>query len=153
MPDVILLKKKNYLMMIANAAAGENRMFRNVFALVDGVERDILEDGKLACAAFVSGVLALNGLLDRPHATVSGTEKALEAAGWTIISEPRAGAVLSWEPITYADERTHGHLGFSIGNDRAISNASNASGIPREHHWTYDGTRKVVRIWWHPSLS
>ncbi|HTP57179.1 MAG TPA: hypothetical protein VMJ72_02810 [Candidatus Paceibacterota bacterium] len=153
MPEVILLKKKSYLAMIRNAVRGETHLFRNVFASVDGVERDILEDGKLACASFVSGILMLNGLIDRPHATVPGTEKALAAAGWSIIDEPREGAVLSWEPITYSDTRTHGHLGFYIGNERAISNASNASGIPREHHWTYDGTRNVVRIWWHPSLA
>lgn len=153
MPEVKLLKKKNYLAMVKNAAAGENRMFRNIYALVDGVEKDILEDGNLSCAAFVSGVLAMHGLIDRPHAAVAGTEKALEAAGWVVIPEPRAGAVLSWVSISYSDTRTHGHLGFFIGNERAVSNASNGVGVPREHHWTYDGSRTVERIWWHPSLD
>ena len=153
LPEVKLLFKKNYLAMIRNAAKGENHMFRNVYALVDGVERDILEDGNLSCAAFVSGVLTLNGLIDRPHAAVGGTIKAMEQAGWVTTDEPRDGAVLSWESITYDDKRTHGHLGFYIGNNRAISNASNASGIPREHHWTYEEKRKIQYIWWHPRLD
>jgi hypothetical protein len=151
--SVRLLFKKSYLAMIRNAAAGENRMFRNLYALVDGAEHDILEDGKLSCAAFVSGILTLYGLIARPHATVGGTERAMRERGWAEIPEPREGAVLSWQPITYADGRTHGHLGFYVGDDRAVSNASNDGGIVREHHWTYDGARRVVRIWWHPDLA
>jgi len=41
-----LLKKKNYLTMIENAAKGENWMFRNFYVEKDGETYDSLEDGK-----------------------------------------------------------------------------------------------------------
>ncbi len=163
MPDVSILKKKSYLAMIRNAAQGEVRMFRNLYALVDGQEQDILRDGQVSCAVFVSAVLYLqNAALEfegKPrwisftHATVPSTEKDMEKNGWVQIPDVREGAVVTWEPITYADGATHWHVGFYIGNDRAISNASNDSGVPKEHHSTYDGKRQIVRIWWHPTLD
>lgn len=152
-PVVKILKKKSYLAMIRNAVRGEVHMFRNLYALVNGTERDILKNGELSCAAFISGVLTLNGLIDRPHATVDGTEKAIRVGGWVEVEKPQEGAVLAWEGIRYEDGQVHRHMGFFVGNDRAVSNASNAEGVPREHHWTYDGTRKVDRIWWHPALD
>lgn len=154
MPEVNLLKKKSYVAMIRNAVRGETHLFRNVFAHVDGVEQDILRDGQVSCAVFVSSLLMLNGLLDRPHATVSGTEKAMEAAGWKQVdSGPVAGAVLTWSPVTFSDGATHSHIGFSVGEGRAVSNASNSTGIPAEHSDTYDNTRAIERVWWHPTLD
>src|ERR1051326_3262321 len=118
MPEVKILKKKSYLAMIRNAAKGENNMFRNLYALVDGQEQDILQNGQVSCAVFVSSVLAFSGMLDRPHATVQGTEKAMAQAGWTEVANLREGAVITWEPITYEDGETHWHIGFYVGNDR-----------------------------------
>lgn len=138
-------------------------MFRNLYALVDGVEQDILRDGQVSCAVFVSALLYLqNSVLEfegKPrwisytHATVPSTEKDMEQNGWIQISELREGAVITWEPITYDDGATHWHIGFYMGNDRAISNSSNETGVPKEHHVTYEGKRQVARIWWHPSLD
>jgi hypothetical protein len=153
MPDVMILKKKSYLAMIRNSVRGQTHLFRNLYARVDGVEHDILGDGQLSCAAFVSAVLTLNGLLDEPHATVEGTEKDMALHGWEQITELRDGAVITWAPVTYEDGTSHGHIGFYIGDSKAISNASNASGIPAEHSATYDGTRAIERIWWHQSLD
>ncbi|HUO75538.1 MAG TPA: hypothetical protein VMU12_01295 [Candidatus Paceibacterota bacterium] len=163
MPDIKIELKKTYLAMIRNTAKGDVRIFRNLFATVDGQERDLLEDGKVSCAVFVSSLLyLLNSSLEYSgaerwirytHATVGSTEKDLQENGWVKITEPREGAILSWEPILFSDGNRHGHIGFFIGNDRAISNASNGDGVPREHHWTYDGTRNVERIWWHPALD
>jgi hypothetical protein len=152
-PVVKLLKKKSYLAMVRNSVQGEVRMFRNLYALVDGQEQDILRDGQVSCAVFVSAILTLNKLVDGPHAVVPSTEKAMAAAGWTQIPDLREGAVVTWEPVTYADGATHWHVGFYMGNNRAISNASNDTGVPKEHHSTYDGKRQIVRIWWHPALD
>lgn len=152
-PTIKLLKRESYMAMIRNAAKGENHMFRNLYALVDGEKKDILNDGDLSCAFFVSSILALQKLLDGPHATVLGTEKAMEHAGWVSLKDLRPGAVVTWEPIVYDDGRSHWHIGFALDEERAISNASNAAGIPREHHITYEDTRKIQRIWWHPELD
>lgn len=153
MPEVTILKKKSYLAMIRNSVQGEVRMFRNLYALVDGVEKDILRDGQVSCGVFVSAILTLNGLIDGPHATVLSTERAMERHGWVQISDLREGAVVTWDAITYDDGATHWHIGFYMGNDRAISNASNDTGVPKEHHATYDGKRQIARIWWHPVLD
>ena len=153
MPDVKILRKKSYLALIRNSAKGENHMFRNLFAIVDGEEKDIFENGMLSCSAFASGVLTFAGLMDGPRATVDSFEKALKEAGWIRLKEPRDGAVLIWEGKAFDDGKTHRHAGFYIGNDRAISNGSNTTGLPMEHHWTFDDTRKVESIWWHRDLD
>ena len=54
MLSITLLKKKNYIAMIQNAAKGENSMFRNLYALVDEKEKDIVNNGDLSCAFFLS---------------------------------------------------------------------------------------------------
>lgn len=153
MPDVKILKRKSYLTLIRNAAKGENHMFRNLYALVDGQEKDIFENGMLSCSAFASAVLVLSGLMKEPKATVDGFESALKEAGWVRLKEPRDGAVLIWKPKTFDDGSVHRHAGFYVGADMAVSNGSNTSGIPEEHHWTYNDTRQVESIWWHRELD
>ena len=157
MPEVRILKKKSYLAMVRNAAKGENHMFRNLFAMVDGIETDIVDQGALSCSFFLSAILFVNKLIADMHANVAGLERDLEASGWSLVDEVRAGAVLVWEPRPLTKARsfmpTQLHAGVYLGEDRAVSNASNSTLIPEEHHWTYDGTRKVIRIWWHPVLD
>lgn len=163
MSNVKILKKKSYLAMIRNAVRGETHLFRNLYALVDGVEQDILRDGQVSCAVFVSAVLYLQNAslefegkprwISYTHATVPSTEKDMERNGWIQIPDLREGAVITWAPVTYEDGVSHTHIGFYVGEDRAISNASNAAGIPAEHSATYDGTRAIDRIWWHPVLD
>jgi len=156
-PTVALCKVENYLAMARNSARGENRMFQNLFADVDGVRTDIVDGGALACSFFLSAVLYLNKLIDDMHSNMAGLERDLERNGWTLADEPRAGAVLIWEPRQSTKERafdpTQLHAGIYVGNDRAVSNGSNTALMPEEHHWTYDGARKVLRIWRHPILG
>ena len=156
-PVVRILRKKSYLAMVRNAAKGENHMFRNNYALVDGEEQDINRNGELACSFFVSAILYVNKFIGDMHAGTIGLEKDLEKSGWHLIDRPREGAVIVWEPrkasFVPGMGHEHGHLGFSIGNDRAISNGSNSTHMPEEHHYTYDGTRKIERIWFHPDLE
>jgi len=153
MASVQLLKKKSYIAMARNAARGENHMFRNLWASVDGEIRDINKDGGLACGFFASAVLYLNKLIGDMHAGVAGLERDLAASGWVQVPELREGAVLVWEARPGADGTPHLHAGFYLGDDRAVSNGSNSTHMPEEHHVTYDGTRKIERIWWHPSLD
>ena len=163
MSEVIILKKKSYLAMIRNAAKGRVYMFRNLYATVDGVETDILHDGQVSCAVFVSAILylqnapiELNGgtrWISSTHATVVSTEKDMKQNGWVLIEELREGAVITWEPITYEDGAIHGHIGFYVGNNLAVSNMSNGAGVPSEHDATYGDTRKIAHIWWHPVLD
>jgi hypothetical protein len=157
------LLKQNYLAMIRNAAKGENHLFQNFYILLDGQQRDSLRGGALGCGVVVSSILYLqNSSLEfagKPHwiqfvhANVLPTERDMETHGWIRISDLRPGAVIVWEPKAGADGTPHWHMGFSVGDDRAVSNGSNSTLMPEEHHATYEGTRKIERIWWHPILD
>lgn len=153
MAEVHILKRKSYLAMVHNAARGENNMFRNVWASVDGEVRDINNNGALACGFFTSALLFLNKLIGDIHAGVAGLERDLLASGWVQIERPREGAVIIWEPRTGADGIPHLHAGFCVSDDRAVSNGSNSTLMPEEHHITYDGTRKIERVWWNTELE
>ncbi|MBI2278550.1 MAG: hypothetical protein HYU81_00595 [Candidatus Brennerbacteria bacterium] len=145
---VRLIFLDSYLTAIKNSV-GAN-IFKTLWAEVDGQTEDILEGGKLSCASFVSGILAWFGLIKERHATVAGTVRDMQASGWEVIPEPRPGCVLHWEKMKENGE--HEHLGFYLGHDAAVSNSRTAR-TPIEHHWTYDGGRRVVAIYWHPRLN
>lgn len=149
--------KKNYLAMIKNAVRDKNWMFRNFFIVQDGVEKDALEDGGLSCAVFVSSILYLhNSLLEflkKPHwikfthANVSSTVRDMLQNGWVEIGELRPGSVLVWE------KQEHEHMGFCTSETEAISNDSQGTGFPWKHHITYNNTRQIEKILWHPDLD
>ena len=159
-----LVFTKNYLAMVRNSARGENHMFRNFYILLDGTERDALRGGALGCGVLVSSILYLQNsslqFMGKPpwiqyvHANVGPTEDDMARNGWHHhLDQLREGAVISWVARPGADGTPHRHMGFYIGNDRAVSNGSNTTLMPEEHHVTYDGTRKIDRIWWHPVLD
>jgi hypothetical protein len=158
-----ILFKKNYLAMVRNAARGENNMFRNFYIVLDGQERDALKDGGLGCGTFVSSVLYLqnsslefmgrSNWISFTHANVIAVEKDIEANGWKVVDELKEGALVTWESKPGEEGVQHLHMGFYVGNERAISNGSNTTHMPEEHHFTYDGTRKIIRIWWHTVLD
>ncbi len=143
----------SYLAMVRNSVKGETHLFRTVIADVDGEQKDILRDGALSCGFFVSSILYLNKLIGDMHTGVAGLERDMAASGWVQIPELREGAVVVWEPREGASGAPHLHAGFAIGNNRAISNGSNSTHMPEEHHITYDDTRTVDRIWWSPKLG
>ena len=152
---------KNYMAMIGNSL--KTKMFRNFYLNVNGEEKDILENGRLSCAVFVSSVLILQGLIQGPprgpHAIVKSLVKNMEDASWKKIKKPRPGAVLIWEPMKIG-ERVTDHVGFFWDNVSAISNNSEW-GTPQIHHWTYgvkgpasdEPFRKVIAIYWHDKLG
>lgn len=153
-----LLFQKNYLAMIENAAKGENWMFRNFYIDENGEIKDILKDGGLSCAVFSSSILYFfNSLLDFlgkdrwvgfTHANCISTGKDMIQHGWKEINELKIGAVLFWEVLDGEP-----HMGFYVGNNEAISNDSRGKGFPWRHHYTYNNTRKIEKIYWHPVLD
>ncbi len=141
---------ETYLAVIRNSV-GSN-IFRNFYLELDGVKMDATKNGVVSCAFFVSSILNMFShlkLIKEPHLTVKSTVKDLLKSGWKEISKPRPGAVLVWE-----EKESHGgrnrHIGFYIGDGRAVSNDPDA-GMPDMHHWTFgekDGrpVRKVEMI-------
>ncbi len=150
-----ILNKLSYLTAIKNSEG--SKIFKNLWAEVDGVKKDILDDGDLSCAQFVSGILYLHKLINDRHATVDGTIRDLEAGGWYQITEPKEGCVIVWEGIIYPDGMEHKHIGFYLDNGLAISNSPDEKS-PKIHHWTYgdknsDKYRKISMLLWHDKLG
>jgi len=157
--NIRIKKLKSLLAIVENSIkGGNNYLFRNLYAYVDGVEKDILEDGALSCAVFASAVLLNQELIKKPHATVSGTVKDMLENGWREVAQLKPGAVITWKKIMFKDGKEHPHIGFCVGDEEAISN-SFTDKCPRKHHVTYganpDGTpvRKIEKIYWHPELN
>ncbi len=140
---------ESYLAMIQNSL-GSN-IFRKYYAIIHNEKTDVLQDGKLSCAYFVSGILVIFGLIKKAHRIVDNTVKDLIENGWIETSEPRPGAVLVWERQNFGDEE-HKHIGFYIGNNLAISN-SYKERVPIEHDWQFDKKRKVEKILWSSRLN
>ena len=143
--------------MVENAAKGENWMFRNFYVEKEGAVIDSLEDGKNSCAVFVSSILVLlNDLchwIKGPHITVISTENDMLESGWYEIDSVKIGAVLIWEKKGGHNGNMHYHIGFYMGNDQAISNDSQGIGFPHKHHYTYNDTRKIEKIYWHSAFD
>ncbi len=150
-----ILLSDNYTTTIRNSVG--SKLFKNLWAEVDGEKKDILVDGDLSCAQFVSGILYLFKLITDRHATVDGTVKDLEQSNWTKITSPKKGCILVWENILYPDGQEHKHIGFYIGDGLAISN-SPADKSPQTHHWTYGektekSYRKITAMYWNNLIN
>ena len=134
---------KSYLQLIHNSI-GSN-LFRNFY--VETAERgkfDALDDGSNSCAFYVSAVLVIFKKISGIHGTIDSTIKDLKESGWTEVSEPREGDVIVWEAKKF-DDGLKEHIGFSIGNGKAIS-MSWTKKTPIEHSDTFDSKRKIINI-------
>ncbi|MBU6491019.1 hypothetical protein KGQ25_02625 [Patescibacteria group bacterium] len=145
-----ILQKESYIAMVRNAEG--TRLFRNLYAAVDGKRTDIVRDGDLSCAFFVSSILCFFRLIATPHATVSGLVRDLESSGWRKTEIPMPGDIIVWEPLLLSSGETHPHIGFFLGGEKAVSNDSETQ-TPINHHVTFgarsDGTpvRAIVALY------
>src|SRR3989344_3353930 len=102
--NIRIKKLKSLLAIVENSIkGGDNYLFRNLYADVDGVEKDILEDGALSCVVFASAVLLNLELIKKPHATVPSAVKDMLENGWYEITQLKLGAVILWEKIMFED--------------------------------------------------
>lgn len=158
---IVRIKKlKSLLAIVENSIkGGDNYIFRNLYAEENGKEIDILENGQNSCAVFVSWILMVIGMIKNSHSTVYGTEKDMLASGWRQIEKLRPGAVIIWEKkmgdngLLGKKDVEFTHIGFCISATEAISNSSKGTGFPWKHHITYNETRKIEKIYWHPELN
>jgi len=140
---------KTYLSFIKKSV--DSRMFQSVYFSNKRQILDIAQEGQLSCAVYVSSVLRIFGLIQKGHATVEGTMKDMKKSGWYEIPKPKKGAVLVWEAKKFKGGM-HRHNGFYMGRGKAISNSATKRS-PQVHHWTYNNTRKVEKIFWHRKLG
>lgn len=143
--------KKSYLAMAKNSI--DSKSFQNLYLKNEQEgKKEVLENGKLSCAFFVSFILHGFDLLKIPHATVSSLKEDMESSGWEKIKELKEGAILIWKK-----KKEHKHTGFYIGNNQAISNNYKKQ-VPIKHHVTFGkksepSYRKIETIFWHPILN
>lgn len=125
-------------------------MFRHLYVLENNKRKDILQKGDLSCAYYVSSILKIFDLISSPHATVRGTLEDMAKKGWHSGKKLKPGNVLVWEAIRFSNGSTHQHLGFYLGNNKAMSN-SLKKGTPAIHHFTYgrQAKRKIIKILTH----
>jgi hypothetical protein len=150
---------RSYLATIENSVG--SGIFRTLYFTVDdGRTLDVLEDGDLACASFVSSILYLFDLIGERHTTVKATVADMQEQGWYALSEPRVGAVIHWG-FKKKDDGTQGkhhHLGFYIDASTAVSNSSDTRVIA-SHHPTYgtfengEPRRDILAYYWHEKLG
>jgi len=147
------LLKKNFLTVIKNSS-GTN-MFRNYFYQNLG---DVLKNGDLSCAFYVSTILQMFGFVDKISFRVVDTVSEIEEKGWHEVKRLRKGCVIVWNPVVQ-NGGNHLHIGFYMGKKIAISNRSSI-GAPGEHPVFYSGLDKgkskkvtIRAIYWHEKLG
>ena len=141
------LLRDTYLAVINNSVG--TAMFRNFYAEVDGVRSDIMRDGDLSCAFYVSAVLKMFGYISRLHGTVDGAVEDMRTSGWVDTKEPKPGDVIVWEKKKFDNGEEHNHMGFYLGENKAISN-SDRERVPVIHE--FEPGRKVEAILTHPAV-
>ncbi len=153
----VLALLPSYLAAIRNSV-GSN-LFRNEYYLIEGKIIDVLDDGDLSCAVFVTAILYLFDLIGERHTTVKQTLLDLKASGWYEIKEPKAGAIIHWG-FKKKDDGTQGkhhHVGFYIDSESAISNDSDTRVVVK-HHPTYgtfesgETRRDILAYYWNDKL-
>ena len=77
---VILLIFETYLAVVRNSV--RSKLFQNFYAKVNGKKTDIMRNGELSCAFYVSSVLALPKFIKEVHTTVDSTVKDLKESVW-----------------------------------------------------------------------
>lgn len=147
---VILLIPETYIAVIKNSV-GSN-LFRSLYAKVNGKRTDILRNGELSCAFYVSSILLLFKFIKEGHATVDSTIRDLKKSGWKKIKKIKIGSIIIWGKIDFGNKDSHKHIGFFIGGNKAVSNISEL-GYPGEHHYTFGRKRKIEFILWNDKLK
>ncbi len=145
----------SYMAMIRNSVG--TKLFRNLFFRINGKSLDVLDNGDLSCAVFVTSILYLLRLISDLHTTVVATIKDLRKSGWQEIKKPKVGSIILWGYKMGDDGAPHMHVGFYMGRKLAISNNSKI-GMPSLHHWTFGvrggkPKRKILAVYWHSKLD
>lgn len=141
---MIIDRKSTYLSYILNSVG--SKTYRNLYFRAGNYKKDITKNGELSCAVYVSSLLYLFDLIDKPHATIKSTVKNMVKFGWKEVKLPKKGDVLVWNY-----EKGHMHIGFYINRKRAISNSEKKRKVV-EHQLTYNNKREIIKILRHTRL-
>lgn len=157
---------QSYLSMIQNSVWSS--LWKHLYITKEnGNTQDILQDGNVSCAYFVSCILKTFGLCGASFANVKSLQKHLLEYWWQSIPKGTVpDQITRWsiiireakewsnkEDIYWNHKNSHYHIGFYMGNEQAISNMSDAfvsewvePRTPQIHHFTYQDTRPIHSI-------
>lgn len=141
------LDKKKSLKVLIKNSLGSN-FFKSLYFFAPKKSKDVLNNGDLSCAFYVSVILKILGLIENLHTTVLSTVKDLEKSGWYEIKRPKFGAVILWD---YKPNGKNLHLGFYLNKSKAVSNSSKLKS-PKIHNINYEN-RKIKAIYFHNDLK
>lgn len=100
-------------------------MFRTLYRARDGVLEDVIDDGDLACAFFISTILSMFGLISNGvHTTVRMTLNDMDESEWIVVGEPEPLAVVLWGEKQGDDGRPHLHIGICVDAEYAIEHSA-----------------------------
>jgi hypothetical protein len=147
---------ETYLAMIEGGVG--SRQYLQLFVhSVEGRPRDVIGDGRFACAYFASSILTLAALITQGvHTTVFETVEDMVRSKWYQINHLTKGAVVVWGPRLASDGNPHKHIGFYLGEELAVS-TDGVTGVPTKHHVTYgieEGrpNRSIEAVFFHEKL-
>ncbi|MGC8776142.1 MAG: hypothetical protein ACP5QN_02425 [Minisyncoccia bacterium] len=139
-------KKKSLKVLIQNSL--NSKFFRSLYFFAPLKSKDVLQNGDLSCAFYVSVILKILGLIENLHTTVSSTVKDLKQFGWYEIKKPKFGAIILWD---LKPQGKNMHLGFCLNKNKAVSNSSKLKS-PQIHNIHYEN-RKIKAIYFHNDLK
>jgi hypothetical protein len=145
-----------YLAMV-EGSIGSNQ-YRKLFVCGPTGVIDVIGDGDLACALFVSSMLYLCDLaVGGIHTTVDETVKDLETSGWYAVPEPCPGCVIVWASKLGSDGKRHRHIGIAVDSATAVSNSAEKR-VPKMHgirnlYVAGGEIRPIEAIYYHPILT
>lgn len=142
---------KSYMSAVKNSAG--SRFFRNLYYVEkDGRVPEVLQNGNLSCAYFVSTILRHFDLIGKWRVGVDEVVEEMKRYGWTAVVTPRPGDVIVWGKKCFKkSKKCHKHVGFIIGKGRAVSNSSGRK-YPAIHGLRPDG-RKIEGYFRHQRLE
>jgi len=138
-------KRRTLFKLIENSIG--TKFFRNNYFFIDGKSKDVLKNGDLSCAFYVTTILKILNLVKEIHLTVNSTLKDLEKSGWYKIEKPKKGAIVLWDK----NKNGHYHLGFYWKNNIVVSN-STLNKAPVFHSLDYN-RRKVLAFYFHKEIE
>lgn len=112
------------LKVILERSVGSS-LFRTLYGERGDVLEDVINDGDLACAFFVSTLLSMFGLLSRGvHTTVTKTLQDMLVSDWNETTHPEALAVVLWKEKMGSDGKPHFHIGICTDDTFAIEHSA-----------------------------
>lgn len=148
----------SYIKTIENSV-GSN-IFRNLYFRIENKIVDVLDDGDLSCATYVTTILYIHDLIKERHTTVVATIDDILKSGWYEIKDARRGALILWDYKKKDDgtQGKHKHVGFYINSDTAVSNDSSTR-VVAKHHPTFgtfpngEAKREILAYYWNDKLN